>query len=301
MFRSISLVIAIVAGLGPTTCVAHGAGVLHLPIGYVFANGEFWMDDYEIRSNVSIFDGSLVDTVASPSHVNLSGGVRIDLAAKSRAQIYRDHLVLETGSVQVRGRYTVAAIRFCVRGTASSDFYRIGISNGSKLQVSVLSGKALVNDSHGNLIASIAADRTLEFCVLKSGSAAPFGLTGCIQRAGTHFVLRDDITDVIAELISPTIVRNVGSRYRVVGTLDTTATPINGASQVIDVIGITPASGKACAVEISGAASTVILASGASSHTTAAIIAGIAVTLVRTKIADAFHGGHAEELGATKF
>src|ERR1039457_5555477 len=70
-------------------------------IGFVKSAGEFRVDGSAVRGNGNVFEGTLVETTAARSVIQLAD-TQITLAPDSRARIYRDHTVLEKGSGLVK-------------------------------------------------------------------------------------------------------------------------------------------------------------------------------------------------------
>src|SRR5882724_9464475 len=81
-------------------------------IGVVKSNGEFHVNSSALRGNGTVFDGSLLETAASRSEVQLSNGTRVTLTPESRAKLFRDRAILEKGSSEVKntGKYEVSAL-----------------------------------------------------------------------------------------------------------------------------------------------------------------------------------------------
>src|SRR5690348_4619151 len=71
-------------------------------VGMVRSTGDFKMDGSIIRGNTTVFDGSLIETAAARSTLDLADA-EVTLAPDSRAQVYRERVVLEKGAGLVRG------------------------------------------------------------------------------------------------------------------------------------------------------------------------------------------------------
>jgi hypothetical protein len=301
MLHLLFFVILTVVTVSSNTCLAedrqHNA-----VIGLIFAHGEFWVDSYNVRNNIALLDGNIIDTIASPSHVFLDNRVSIDLGAASHAQLYQDHLLLERGSVQCRGTYSVQAHGLTTGSTGTSGAYRIALSDDNRIQLSVLSGTVLVKNSRGDLVASISGRRTLEFSWPDNDTDAAFLLTGRLQQVGGHWVLRDETTDVSFELTGPDVLKNAGRRVGIAGLDAAIAPAARGAATLVDAKHIIPASSSGCIPGISATRLTLnIPEPGASSYCTEAVVRGIVVTVSETEVAGPFYGGHATEIGPTTF
>src|SRR5215472_12220432 len=74
-----------------------------MPIGLVTSNGRFEIDHLPVWSNGTIFDASIVQTVAAASRLQLNEGARLRLGADSRVQVFQQHAVLERGIGELEG------------------------------------------------------------------------------------------------------------------------------------------------------------------------------------------------------
>src|SRR5512140_157986 len=70
-------------------------------IGIATARGGFLIDNAPVRGNTTLFEGTMVETSAAPSLVQLQGGTRMHLGAASRGRVYSARLVLEKGEGQM--------------------------------------------------------------------------------------------------------------------------------------------------------------------------------------------------------
>jgi hypothetical protein len=273
------------------------------PIGFVRATGEFTVDGSQIRDNTTLFNGGVVETGISPSHVILQDGTRVDLGTDSRSRVYRDHVVLERGTVQVHGakQYPLLANKLSV---ASPEPFRVGINQSGRVSVTSMDGDAQVKNDHGLLIAMVTGGRTLEF--QDAGASAPAQLTGCLQQVGDNYVIRDTTTDVVIQVVGTGLANYVGKSVTITGAPNPGATPITGADHVVQVTTITGASGKGCKTNIAGAAAASAAGAGAaagglSTGATIAIVGGVAAagTVIGLAAAGTFTGGTAAASSGT--
>jgi hypothetical protein len=70
-------------------------------IGIVTASGHFSVEGSQVWGNATLFDGATIETGAASSELALRSGVKVQLGAESRAQIWRNRLVLEKGAAQL--------------------------------------------------------------------------------------------------------------------------------------------------------------------------------------------------------
>jgi hypothetical protein len=265
------------------------------PIGFVKATGEFNMDGSQTRDNATLFNGSVIETAVSPSHVTLQDGTRVDLGAASRERVFRDHAVLEKGMTQVHGGTPYAVLANNLR-ISSADPFRVAVDEPGTVRVTAMDGSAEVKNARGQLVAMVVRGNSLEF--QEAAASAPSHLTGCLQKVGTHYVLRDTTTNVVVELTGTDLEKHVGKSVDVTGAVDPGATPVEGAAQVIRVTNLTSGPGKGCRVNIAAASAAGAAAAagagiaGLSTGATAAVVGGVAAaaTLGGLAAAGTFNG-----------
>ncbi|HZU26290.1 MAG TPA: hypothetical protein VFA04_12260 [Bryobacteraceae bacterium] len=282
--RSVALVPIVLAAT--CVCIAGDARTSGA-IGLATTQGVLVVDNAEVRGNAALLDGSTVQTREDPSQMTLRGGARIDLATESSGRVYRDHVVLERGTGKVRGvPVTVNGMRIVPQ--QHNAMIQVTTDGSKRFAVGATDGAASVLNSHGMLIAQVSRGEAMSFVDQDTGAGAPSQITGCIQRVkGTsNYVLRDETTNVVYQVTGPDVDANVGKSVQISGALDSTATPISGASQLIHENSLTPSGGKGCKSEIPAAAAAAAGGGGAAaaagggggvSGATVAIIAGVAV------------------------
>ena len=84
-----------------TTSAIFGSPAATPAIGMAVANGSFQVDRMRMSGNASLFDGSVIETANSSSQIQLNTGQRLRLSSETRAKIYRNKLVLESGFGQM--------------------------------------------------------------------------------------------------------------------------------------------------------------------------------------------------------
>src|SRR5579884_3455737 len=282
-YRSRSVALVFVCLAATCLCIA-GDTRTSGAIGLATTQGVLVVDNAEVRGNAALLDGSSVQTREDPSQMTLRGGARIDLATESSGKIYRDHLVLERGTGKVRGvAVNVNGMRIVPREQTA--LIQVTTDGSKRFAVGATSGTASVLNSHGLLIARVARGEAMSFVDQDTGAGAPSQITGCIQRVkGTsNYVLRDETTNVVYQVTGPDVDANVGKSVQISGALDSTASPISGASQLIHENSLTPnPNGKGCKSDVPGAAAAsggaaAAAAGGGISGATIAIISGVAV------------------------
>jgi hypothetical protein len=269
-------------------------------IGIVTAQGSFRLDDATVTGNATLFEGATIESKARAS-LDLAAGPHVALLPESKGRIFGDRMILERGGGEFRDAagFRMEARELRIYPETGQAWARVAFASANKVQVTALSGSFRVLNSRGLLIANLAPGAALEFEPVPQaaggGRAAtePWKMTGCMRPASGHFTLTDEITNVTVELSGPDVAAAAGNRVEIIGTLNPAATPVSGATQVIQVSqvkrlgkGCVAAGKGAAAAGAGGAAGTAGKAAGAGgAHGaigagTVAIIGGVAAGAV---------------------
>ncbi len=258
-------------------------------IGMVLAAGNFELNNAKVSGNATLFEGTTIQTGAARSELRLNNGARMSLAAGARGRVYQDRLLLEKGEGQLdaSGDYTVQArsLRILADGARSSG--RIAMAGVNKVQVAALSGALRVTNSEGILVARVMPGKAMEFEPQAAGAAVPSRLSGCLEKKEGKYLLTDETANVIVELEGSRLQAQAGNRVEIVGTLDPTATPVSGASQLIKVTEVKRVA-KGCSATAKSAAAGAAAGSGAA---VAGLAVGAKVAIVAGVAAAATVGG----------
>jgi len=259
-------------------------------IGVVNAKSGFRLDDSSVKGNGTLFEGTVVETGRTGGDVQMVGGTNLQLAAESRGKIYRDRLVLEKGSGEVRNAtsFGVEARSLRVIADDKSSVGRVLVTEGNKIQVAALHGGFRVTNANGIMIAALRAGSALEFELPQGGgAAAPTTLTGCLVKRDGHYFLTDDTAGITVELKGGSLEKYAGNKIQIVGAQIPSATPASTATQVIQVSNVKELSKRCSSVAggaaAGGAAAGGAAAGGAAAGGGAATAAGAAGVAVATK------------------
>src|SRR5579863_107545 len=87
----------------PLLCaiVSASAFAANPAIGIVTASGHFTLQGSEVWGNATLFEGATIETTSASTQLALRNGVKVQLAAGSRARVFADRLKLERGAGQV--------------------------------------------------------------------------------------------------------------------------------------------------------------------------------------------------------
>jgi hypothetical protein len=221
-------------------------------VGLVRASGEFTIDGSWTRDNSTVFDGSVISTTQAASHVVLEDGTRIDIGLGSRSRIHHDHVTIEKGLAQVNAenRYAVVAGRIRIDSPRRT---LVRVTDSRAVAVTALQGVTEVRNGKGMLVAMIPAGGTLEF----SDAQTPDDnatVSGCLQRIESksgnrttvHYILRDQTTNLIVELVGPGLERLVGMTVAVTGSIEPNTKAISPATETIRVRDLNASSQQKC-------------------------------------------------------
>lgn len=267
-------------------------------IGVATAKGSFAVNQMQVSGSATLFDGSQVRTGIASSRVEMSNGSRIDLNANSTLTVHGSEAVLEKGSSELGTsegfNLQARTLRIETEGTAAKAEVRL---NGERnVLVKALNSPVRVYSKTGVLVAKVNPGMGV---TLDPYAAPPddFDMSGCLlkQSPGSLFGLAVD--SQLYQLTGANLDANVGNRVHVTGTRGSAAAALKGASALVAVtkIEMTDVGGCLAAASrfpgLSGTGGKTIAAAHAS-HTTAYIIAGVAVAGAGGGIAAAVSGGN---------
>jgi len=214
-------------------------------IGMAVADGGFQIDGSPVSGNTTIFEGSVLETGNVASELQLEAGQRLVLASGSRGQIFRDHMVLEKGVSEVTGgsEYRVEARGLRVAPQVSGAAARVMVEGERRLRVAALSGTFRVMTVTGRTVALLEPGMALVFEPQAPGQLPEFTMTGCMERRGSQYVIRDLVAGVLEEVRGSGLDRYVGDVVEVTGRDLPNVKPVTGADEVIQIISIRRVSG----------------------------------------------------------
>ncbi len=281
-------------------CGAIGLSAASTPVGVLTTVGSIRVDGADVRGTGTVLDGSIVETANNPSQLSLKNGIRFDLAAQSRAQVFDNHAVLQQGASQIHASsgFTIQVNSLSVIPAVQPSTIRVVRASASKLQVFAVTGQAEVHNSGGLLIAKVFPGSSLDFDQPPAGAAGATKVSGKLEKQDGRYMLTDATTKTTVELQGDNLEKSVGHCIAATGSADpTTATLIHVATYAevsCKKLGLPAAVGAGAAA--AGAAAGVGLSTGA----IAAIVGGVAVggSLGGAAAAGAFSGGDARSASA---
>ena len=191
----------------------------------------------------------------------------MQLAAESRGIVYRDRMVLESGSGRVENM-SVDALSLRIRPEGAAE---VAIRNPGQVEVAALSGPVRVTTANGVLLANLQAGRKLAFMPEAVMPSAPTTVTGCLESAGSKFMLTDETSLVRFEMMGAGLAKEAGHRVQIAGTV----TPVPDAMSRVQSTSVKMLS-KKCSNRTTAAAAAGIGSAGAAGASTASAV-GMAV------------------------
>jgi len=251
-------------------------------IGVAVSQGNMIVNSGETPGNATIFDGSTLQTETMASQVQMKDGSRIQFAGESRGKLFTDHVDLQEGSAKVSG-YPLNANGLSIRpdktGTAAVSIH------GKAVEVAALTGGVHVFNAQGINVGNLVPGRALNFTPQDAGASAPSSLTGCAVKSKDQILLTDEKSNVTAQLRGSKV--KTGKHITVTGSVASSATPVSGATQVVDVASVKDTPGPCMtAAQIAAAAGIAGV-----SVTTAVIVGVAAAAAVGVSVGVATSGG----------
>ena len=181
-------------------------------IGIVTASGHFNVEGSQVWGNATLFDGTTIETNSASSQLALRNGVKVQLAAESRARIWQNRLVLEKGVAQL---------------AAPASF-----------EAHVLNSANLIRAPFKSAAFQAAQGQTVH--------------AGCMVYKNGHFLLQDQTTREVVEVSGTGLASNVGNRVEARGTALTApaAAPATSAMNASSVALVTPGGCLSVAAEL---------------------------------------------------
>jgi hypothetical protein len=247
-----SLISLIVAG---SLTVSQAAGPA---LGVAIARGGFTVDGSSVTDNATLFGGATIETERASSRLQLASGARVELAPRSRAKIFDDHVTLEKGSGELAAKdYQIEAQSLRISTDEARSLVRVSIQGSKSVLVTAVSGPVHVYNEIGLLVANVRPGMALAFQP-QAGSPTASERSGCLMRSkedSSKFILVDTVANVTVELRGEGLAEQVGNQVKITGTAFRSATPVTGAAQVIQVTGVQVVTKGGCGVAPAAAAS----------------------------------------------
>jgi len=171
-------------------------------IGIVTASGHFNVEGSQVWGNATLFDGTTIETTAASSELALRNGVKVQLAAGSRARIWQNRLDLEKGIAQL-----AAPVSFEARVSEQAKLIRAPYRTPLK-------GSVAMQAAQGQVVHA-----------------------GCMVYKDGRFLVQDQNTREVIEVLGRDLPPNVGNRVEVRGAASSTPV-VAPATSVMNVASV---------------------------------------------------------------
>jgi hypothetical protein len=193
------------------------------------------LDNSRVSGNATLFDGSTVEA-SGYSRIRLNNGTRLDLSTGSRVKVFANRASLDRGmsEIQSGSGFEIDANTVKIRTSDASGIARVKMLEDKTVTVTALNSSVDVLNPAGLLVARVVPGMPLSF-MPQAGSGSAFDSTGCILQKSGAAIIVDPNGNQTYELRGADLRKVIGNSAHVTGTVDSSATPAGGASQVIKV------------------------------------------------------------------
>ncbi len=175
-------------------CFLSYANAGAVSIGTVSARGDLRVDNYSVKGNATLFDGSVVETDQASADLRLAKGVEIKLSATSRGTLYGDHIVLQKGEGELSSStgYQVQANGLHVVSIEPHSRGVVSMRPGNTVEVASLDGSLGVTNDQGVVLANILPGQSFSFAMQAAANPQEFVGVGLVSfDNGTYYLTTD--------------------------------------------------------------------------------------------------------------
>lgn len=175
-------------------CLLSYAEAGTVSIGTASARGDMRVDNYSVKGNATLFDGSVVETSQASADLRLNKGVEITLSAASRGTLYGDHIVLQQGESEITSStpYQLQAVGLHVVPSAPHSRSVVSVRSANTIEVASLDGTIGVSNDHGIVLANILPGHSFTFAMQAGANPTEFSGVGLVTfDNGTYYLITD--------------------------------------------------------------------------------------------------------------
>jgi len=201
-------------------------------IGTASARGEMRVDNYPVKGNATLFDGSVVETGQATASLRLNKGTEITMSTSSRGTLYSDRLVLQRGESELAASssFQLDANGLRVIPNEANSRGVVSLKDGNTVEVASLAGSFGVSNGHGIMLANVRPGRVVSFAMQAGANPEVFSGVGLVSfENGTYYLTTDE--DVKYVLTCKDSHKFVGDKVAVSGTVQ--ATPGQGGASML--------------------------------------------------------------------
>jgi len=206
-------------------------------IGTASARGDLRVDNYLVRGNATLFDGSVVETGQATADLRLGKGTEITMATSSRGTLYRNRLVLQQGESQLAAgsSFKLEASGLRVTPIQANSRGVVALRPGNTVEVAVLNGSFGVANAQGILLASVRHGQALSFAMKGGTSSTSFSGIGVVSSENGHFYISTEGVGEKYELTGKNLKKYVGKKVLISGTVQAGVQQAGGSTPVVSV------------------------------------------------------------------
>ena len=203
------------------SCMLSYAAAGTVSIGTASVRGDMRVDNYVVKGNATLFNGSVVETDKASANLRLSKGTELTLSTNSRGTMYSDHAVLLQGESQLiaSNSFQLQANGIHVVASEPNSIGVVSLKPGNTVEVASLSGSFGVSSDSGIPMANIHQGRVVTFAMVPGANATAFSGLGIVSfENGTYYLTTDE--DVKYVLTCRDSHHFVGDKVYVTGTVE---------------------------------------------------------------------------------
>jgi hypothetical protein len=207
-------------------CMLSYATAGTVSIGTASARGDMRVDNYLVKGNATLFDGSVVETGQATANLRLKKGTEITMSTASRGTLHSDRLVLQQGESELAASssFQLEANGFLVTPNEPNSRGVVSLKAGNTVEVASLNGSFGVTTNHGVLLANVRPGRVVSFAMQAGANAANFSGLGLVSfENGTYYLTTDENVKYV--LTCKDSHRFIGDKVTVSGTLQEGGAP----------------------------------------------------------------------------
>ena len=130
--------------------------------------------------------------------------------------------------------FRLIALGLTIQPERGVSLARVSYEGSRRVRVASTRGGLRVLNSNGEVVANLAAGSALAFEPQAEASNIT-RVTGKLENLSGHYVLVDEVTHIVVEVVGPGIAKEVGNRVEIFGVTDGGATPVSDASRVLRI------------------------------------------------------------------
>jgi hypothetical protein len=206
------------------SCMLSYAAAGTVSIGTASVRGNMRVDNYVVKGNATLFNGSVVETDQATANLRLNKGTQITLSTNSRGTMYSDHAILQQGETQViaSNSFELQASNVRVFPNQPNSVGVVSLKPGNTVEVATLTGSFGVSSNNGIMLANVHPGRTVSFAMDAGASPTAFSGLGIVSfENGTYYLTTDE--DVKYVLTCRDSHKYVGDKVYVTGTVEAPA------------------------------------------------------------------------------